>query len=482
MADVLIIGGGPAGVTAALRARELGASVTLLESRRLGGTCTNGGCVPVRALAKAARLVRDAGHAARYGVVVSRPTVDFAAVMAKTQAVVEQVQRKKHLADHLRSCGVDVHDNTGDATFVDPHTLKVHDGRRFSGKTILLAVGGHPAKLPVPGGELAIGPEPAFWRMRTLPRRTIVVGASATGCQIATAFAAFGSHVTVIEQAPVILSTADNVVSSTIERAYADQGITVIADCAKGVTGIDRNADGSLCVTYDLGDGEPRTVEADLVFSAVGWPGNADRLNLAAAGLEPGKRGYLSVDEYQRTAVPHIFAAGDLDGQLLLVQTAYAEGALAAENMVRGPQRKSTRHAVPYGGFTDPEYGGVGLTEANARKQGHDVATAVVRYDQLDRAVIDGLTIGCCKLIVDRVTHKILGAHVVGEDAAEVVQVIAAFIATDATLDPLIHLQLSYPTYTAIVGLAARQLARELGIVDQQTMLSVPADWERGGG
>jgi dihydrolipoamide dehydrogenase len=244
-----------------------------------------------------------------------------------------------------------------------------------------------------------------------------------------------------------------------MSEAFRKRGIEVMAGIGE-VEHIEKR-DGHLQLHYTQDPTRPIEVEA--VVMAVGWDGNVEDLNLAAANVKT-EHGHIVVDDYQRTSTPHIFAAGDITGRMMLVQSSGYEGRVAAENAVLGPGLPYKHQIVPHGGFTDPEYGSVGLTEEQARAQG-DCAVAVVPYVDLDRAVIDGHTTGSCKLIVSVETHRILGAHIVGEQALEAIQIVAAGMAADMWVEQLAELELAYPTYTAIVGLAARQLMRELGVM-----------------
>jgi dihydrolipoamide dehydrogenase len=206
-------------------------------------------------------------------------------------------------------------------------------------------------------------------------------------------------------------------------------------------------------------------------------------LNLPAANVQ-SERGYVVVDDYLRTSAPHIFAAGDINGRMKLVQSAGYEARIAAENAVLGVGQRYTHQIVPHGGFTDPEYASVGLTEEQARAAGNNYAVAVVAYADLDRAVIDDHTEGFCKLIISQETHRILGAHIVGEQSLEAIQLVAAGMASDMWVEQLAELELAYPTYTAIVGLAARRLVRDLGVMPlapEWRSLGRPhaAEWER---
>jgi dihydrolipoamide dehydrogenase len=200
----------------------------------------------------------------------------------------------------------------------------------------------------------------------------------------------------------------------------------------------------------------------DIVIAAVGWPGNIAHLNLASAGVETA-RGYVSVDATLRTSAPHIYAAGDITGRMMLVQCAGEDGLAAAENALRSDiQHEKPHQVVPHGGFTDPEYGSVGLTEPQARAK-FDVVTAAIPYSHIDRAVIDSRPEGFCKLIVDRNTRRIVGAHVVGQQAVEIVQVAATAMQSRADIDDIARLEYAYPTFTSAIGLTARRILRKMG-------------------
>jgi len=478
MYDVIVIGGGPAGVTAALRARELGASVALVERDRLGGTCTNDGCVPTRVLAHAARLMRESAQHELYGLMGEGPTLDFERLIARTQQVVYTVHEKKQLLKHLESSGVTVHDGVGAARFVDPRTIELGNGERLTAEKFIICAGGHARKLPFPGAEHTIGHHDV-WRLRKLPRRLVVIGAAATGCQFASVMNTFGSQVTLLDVAPHILPVEDMAVTEALQKAFTDRGITIISGMS-GVERVEPVADG-LRLTYKKDDALLE-LEADAVLVAVGWPGNVEGLGLDVAGVKT-ERSYIVVDDYLRTTAPHIFAAGDINGRMMLVQSASYEARIAAENAT-GAEREYCSQVVPRGGFTDPEYGSVGLTEKKAKEEGHDVIIALASFANMDRAVIDGYTEGFCKLVISRETHQILGGHVVGEQAVEIIQLIAASMAAQASVEMLSTLELSYPTYVAIVGLAARRALLQLGLMEMAPEWCdvgpfYAAEWER---
>jgi pyruvate/2-oxoglutarate dehydrogenase complex dihydrolipoamide dehydrogenase (E3) component len=479
MYDIIVIGGGPAGVMSALRASELGAQVALVERGHLGGTCTNDGCVPTRFLAHVARLAREAEQFADYGLVAELPQLDFGRLMKRTQKKIDEVHKKKNLNAHLQEYRVEVFTEVGQTRFIDQNTLETAGGMQLEAEKFILCAGGRPRRLTFPGHELAIT-HSDIWSLEKLPRSVAIIGGAATGCQLASILVALGSKVSLLEIAPRLLGIEDALISEAIEAAFVRRGIEVIT----GIDGVDRiEKEDSQLVLWYTSQGQVKQITAELVLQATGWPGNADALNLAAVDVR-SERGYVLVDEYLRTSAAHIFAAGDITGRMMLVQSAGYEARVAAENAVLGPGQPYSHKIVPHGGFTDPEYGSVGLTEERARVLEPDCQVAVLPYSALDRAVIDNHQEGYCKLIVSQESHRLLGAHVVGEQALEIVQLVGAGMAADMWVEHLAELELAYPTYTAIVGLVARKLVHQLGVVPlshQWRSLGKPfaAEWER---
>jgi pyruvate/2-oxoglutarate dehydrogenase complex dihydrolipoamide dehydrogenase (E3) component len=479
--ELVVIGGGPAGVTAALRAAELGARVALVERDRPGGTCTDDGCAPTRVLARAARLLRDVEQLPAFGLGgVDAPTVDLAAAMAATQRTVYEIHEKKQLVGHLERAGVHVVRDRGPARFVAPHRLAVGEDAALDAERVVIACGGHARRLGFPGGELALT-HGEIWGLREVPRSLAIVGAAATGVQLASIFAAFGSRVTLLELAPRILPAEDAEISTAIADASKANGVQIQA----GIGGVDelRRSGDRLQLAYRLGD-ETVSLDVDAVILAAGWPGNLDGLGLEAAGVETS-RGYVAVDDTLRTSVRHIWAAGDVTGRMMLVQSATYEGRVAAENALgHGPRH--LRHAiVAHGGFTDPEYASVGIAEpVGANADGDGLVIGRVAYADLDRAVIDRQTRGFCKLVVDRETRRLLGAHAVGEQAVEVIQVATAAMAAEMPVDRLAEVEFAYPTFTSIVALAARQVVHALRLGEQAAAWEAigrprVSEWER---
>ncbi|MEO8262649.1 MAG: NAD(P)/FAD-dependent oxidoreductase [Pseudolysinimonas sp.] len=450
--DVVVIGAGPAGTAAALRAAELGASVAVLEADRTGGTCVNTGCVPTRVLAKAARLMRDVRSADAYGITVGEHHLDWPATVARVRQRVDAVRSIKDEARRFGAAGIELV-LEGRARFVDANTLQLDSGRRVRGDSVIICVGGHSRLLPIPGAELATVPEHVL-DLAELPSRVAIIGAGNTGAQLVTVFNAFGSQVTVLDVAPRILLASDAAVSEAVATAFTEQGVAVRTGLA-GVNSLAQVADGiELTWNTDV------TETFDAVIMATGWPADVDDLGLDAAGITP-ERSAIPVDQYFRTVVPHIFAVGDANGRDMLVQAAMFEGEAAAENAVLDANRRTPHHLLPAGGFTDPDYAGVGLTREQALERDPHCIVVTVPYTSLDRAVIDDRQRGFLMLIADRRRELILGSHAVGENAIEVVQSVTTAMAAGIDVATLAGVKFAYPTYSAVIGLAARALLAE---------------------
>jgi dihydrolipoamide dehydrogenase len=324
---------------------------------------------------------------------------------------------------------------------------------------IIICTGGVSRRLSVPGFELTATHSDA-WGLTAVPPSMLVIGGGATGVQVASIFNAFGSRVQLFQSGRRILPTDDEDVSSAVAAAFRESGI-VVRENFGAIESFERTPRGVRMIFSK--DGVRDSAEAALAVVAVGWVADTAGLDLTMAGVETDHRGFIQVDAYLRTSAPHIFAAGDVTGRLLLVPQAIQDGFVAATNAVRGMTMTLGDRVTPTGSFTDPEYAQVGLTEAKARET-HDIVTAVVRFDSTTRTIIDGRTVGFCKLIVDRETYKILGCHVVGERAVEITQVAAIAMAAGMRVDDLAQVPLSFPTYTGILGRVAASAARQLNL------------------
>ncbi|MGC1692622.1 MAG: NAD(P)/FAD-dependent oxidoreductase [Pseudolabrys sp.] len=459
MIDIIVFGAGPAGVLAALRAADLGARTILVTRAEFGGMAANDGPVPVRTLAHAARLIREARQLGQYGIGVSEPVLDYPRLLARVREVVREARAHSSLRQQIDSLGVTVHEHAGVARFADQHTIETEGGLRLQAEKIIICTGGVSRRLPVPGFELASTHSDA-WRLTSVPPSMLVVGAGATGVQVASIFNAYGSRIQLFQTGSRILPSEDEDVSAVVSTAFRESGIVVHENFGT-IDSFEKTPMGVRMIFSKNGDRD--SAEATLAVVAVGWVADTAGLSLAAAGVETDLRGFMKVDGYLRTSTPHIFAAGDITGRQMLVPQAIQDGFVAATNAVQGPRMTIGDPVSPIGSFTDPEYAQVGLTEAKARET-HDVVTAVIRFDSTTRTIIDGRKVGFCKLIADRTTCRMLGCHVVGERAVEITQVAAIAIAAKMRVDDLAHIPLSFPTYAGILARVAASAARELNL------------------
>jgi dihydrolipoamide dehydrogenase len=445
----------------------------LVTRAEFGGMAAKDGPVLVRTLAHAAQLIREARQLHQYGIGVSEPVLNYPRLLARVREVVDDVRANSALRPQIDSLGVTVHEHAGVARFTDEHTIKTESGLKLQAKKIIICTGGLSRKLSVPGFELTNTHSDA-WGLSSIPPSMLVLGAGATGVQVASIFNAFGSRIQLFQTGPRILPTEDADVSAVVAGAFRKAGIAIYENIGT-VESFEKTPTGVRMIFSR--DGVRDSAEAPLAVVAVDWVANAAGLSVDLAGVEANSRGFVTVDKYLRTSAPHIFAAGDITGRLMLVPQALRDGFVAATNAVQGSTITIGHPVSPIGSFTDPEYAQVGLTEAKARET-HDVETAVLHFDSTTRTIIDGHEIGC-KLIVDRKTKMILGCHVVGERAVELTQVAAIAIASGMQVDDLAHIPLSFPTYAGILARVAASAARELNLKGNLQANQAESNWQQ---
>ncbi len=462
-ADVVVIGAGPAGTVAAARAAQLGARTVLLTREAFGGMAANEGPVPVRTLAYAARLLRGTTQLDRYGISIGRPRLDYARLVARAREVVADVRTHSALRERVDAAGVIVYENVGTARFVDAATVECTRGPLVHATKVILCAGGTSRRLAVPGADLTATVTDAF-ALTDVPESMIVIGGGMTGLQVASIFHTFGSRVSLFQSAPRLLPDQDTDVSLTLATAFREHGM-VVREGFGDIESFERSRDGVRM--HFSSDGRRESLEATLAVTAIGWVADTAGLDLPAVGIECDVRGYVGVDAWLRTSALNVYAAGDITGRWMLAPQALQDGWIAATNAIEGDRLAAPNAAYPIAGFTEPEYASVGLTEAQARER-HDVLVTRVNFDEATRMIIDGRTDGFCKLLVDRRTQAILGCHVVGEHAVDIVQVAAIAMAAGMQIAALARIPLSFPTYTGIIGRAAARALNDLGVDAEQ--------------
>jgi dihydrolipoamide dehydrogenase len=433
--DVVVIGAGPGGYPAAIRAAQLGAKVAIVEKEQYGGTCLNWGCIPTKALIAAAETYAHIRGAEAFGIAVTGASIDYGAMVAHKGRVVAQLQGgvKQLLAANGVKC------LTGTASFKDRNTLAVGD-TVIGAKKVIIATG---STSTVPGflpKHPAVVESRGFLDLTTLPKSMIVLGGGIIGCELASMAAMLGVKVTIVELLEDILQVLDVDVRREVRTNLEKKlGIRILTGVA--LEGVKAGADG---VSGRVGR---ESLQADILLAAIGRKPVTEGLNLAAAGLAVNERGFIEADEYCRTKVANIFAIGDVTGKIQLAHFATSQAVTAAENAV-GNKPKPHETLVPNVIFTAPEVGSVGLCEDEAKKQGKAVKTGKFRFIALGKAMAARETGGFVKWIADAETDQLLGATVVGAHATELIATAAAAIRAEETAREFGRLIVAHPTFS----------------------------------
>ncbi|WP_217921798.1 dihydrolipoyl dehydrogenase [Miltoncostaea oceani] len=442
---VVVLGGGPAGDVAALRAAQLGATVTMIERAELGGTCLNWGCIPTKALLATADLLRRVRRADEYGLVVPEVSFDFPKMMERKEGIV--LKMRQGVEGAAKRKGVNVVRGEGR---VDGDAVVV-DGERHEYDHLVVCVGTEPSGLP--GYDMdhpAVLTSNDILRLETVPESMIVVGGGVIGCEFASLFAALGTDITIVEILPRLLAGIDNRTASQFQKLLEKDGVTVHLGRQAEVTGY--RDDG---VTVTLDDGTEVTAEKLLV--SVGRRSQAAGIGLEEAGVEVTERGHVVVDEYLRTANPKIWAVGDCIGGLQLAHLASAEGGRAVENALTGTQVPMDRTVVPSCIYTHPEIASVGLNADAAKEAGHEVKLGQARFVGSGKALGEGEPDGYAQLVMDTSTGLLLGATIMGVHAVEMIHEVGVAIAEGLTVAELGEIIHAHPTVSEMVMDAAQQ-------------------------
>lgn len=443
--DLIIIGGGPGGYETALLAAQRGLAVTLIERGNLGGTCLNEGCIPTKTLCRSAALACDMKKAAELGVAVGDWSVDFPTIMARKNAVVEQLRTGvEALMRHPKISLV-----TGDARFVDALTVEVA-GERYAARDVIIATGSTAAILPIEGADLpGVVTSKELLDLHELPQRLTVIGAGVIGLEFASIFHALGSNVTVLEYAREVLPHFDTDMAKRLRQSFGKRGIVIETQAAvKSVAKINS----SLAVNYEK-KGKTLAVEADVVLMAVGRKANVSSLNLDDVGIDYTQRG-ITVDDNMLTNVPHVYAIGDINGKMMLAHAATFQG-VCALNHIMGESCRVRLDVMPAAVFTMPEAATVGLTEEDCKERGIEYVAKKSFFRANGKALSIGEPEGYCKLLV-AADHRLLGCHILGAHASDVVQEVCALITRGASCDDLALTIHAHPTLSEVVLSAAR--------------------------
>ncbi|KRP62087.1 glutathione-disulfide reductase [Pseudomonas orientalis] len=420
--DLYVIGAGSGGVRAARFAAGFGARVAVAESRYLGGTCVNVGCVPKKLLVYGAHFADEFELSAGFGWSLGEARFDWATLIANKD---REITRLNGIYRNLLSnSGATLHE--GHAKIVGPHTVELN-GERFTTKHILIATGGWPQVPDTPGHEHAINSNQAFF-LKTLPKRVLVVGGGYIAVEFAGIFHGLGAKTSLLYRGDLFLRGFDGAVRKHLQEELSKRGLDLQFNA--DIERIDKQADGSLKAT--LKDG--RVLEADCVFYATGRRPMLDNLGLDNTRVELDDRGFIKVDEYYQTGEPSVLALGDVIGRVQLTPVALAEGMAVARRLFKPEQYHPVDYnLIPTAVFSAPNIGTVGLTEEAARKTGHDVVIFESRFRPMKLSLTECQERTLMKLVVDAKTDKVLGCHMVGPDAGEIIQGLAIALKAGAT-------------------------------------------------
>jgi dihydrolipoamide dehydrogenase len=460
--DVVIVGGGPGGYPAAIRAAQYGLRVALIEKERPGGVCLNWGCIPTKAILRSADVLETMQHSADFGVLADNVRLDYAAVLKRKDAVVKNLN--DGVSQLLKANGVTFY--SGHARFTAANAVEVvgvgqsplgaggplynapanatgQPTATLTGKNVIVATGSTPAQLPIPGVDLpgVINSDGAFL-LKEVPKHIVIVGGGAVGTEWATMFSAFGSEVTLVELLPNLLPLEDEDMGRTLARSFQKRGIKVLTSAT-----VARIAEGkALKVTITDKDGKnEQSVDADNVLIGVSRRPNTLDLALDKTGAKTDQRGYITVDDQLRTNVQGIYAIGDVVGRIQLAHVATHQGLVAA-GVIAGHDEKMDYKAVPAATFTHPEVASVGLSEAKARDAGHDVVVGKFPFVALGRAQTYGNTDGLVKIVADRKYGEVLGIHIIGPSASDLIPEGVLALQLEATLEDIANTIHAHPT------------------------------------
>lgn len=453
--DALVIGAGEAGALVASLAVDEGASVALVYREPWGSTCLNAGCVPSKFLIHRARVAHVVRTSSRFGVRSDRLDVDLAGIVEEKRRYLDR-HRDESWQGALREERLTLLE--GGAEFVSKDSVRIGDGVVRSNR-IFLALGMRPS-VPEVGG-LRDGPwltNETVMDLDEIPGHLIVIGGGYIGCELGQAFRRFGAEVSLVQRAPRLLPGEEPDASTVIERSFREEGIDALT--SHEVRSV-RWMDGRPTIEVTGPDGESRSLTGTHLLLAAGRTPNTDTLRLERAGVELDPKGFVRVDDELRTTATGIWAIGDVNGAQPFTRVCQEEAKIAFANAFRDAGLRMRRASLPHAVFTDPEVGSVGLTEQAARDQGHDVIAGLVPFERVEKAELIGETAGFIKYVAERDTHRLLGCHVVGYQAADLVYDAVVVMRGQGLIDDLAMAVGVFPTVQEGMEGAARAVLRK---------------------
>ena len=453
--DVAIIGGGPGGYVAAIRAAQLGLRVVLIEKSHLGGVCVSHGCIPTKALLRNAEVIFMLKRGREFGFTITGYEADYGAAVDRSRKVVNRLI--KGIGSLMRKNGIEVIEGTG--RLLSPNTLEatLNAGGRHTLETrkIIVATGGRARTIPgiTPDGERVLTYREAIV-LRKLPRSVIIVGAGPIGMEFAHIWHTYGAEVTIVEMLPHALPLEDEEVSAEVERAFRRRKVRLLTSTR--VQRVETTAHGVRVSV--MGEQGEQVLEAERALIAIGVQANSENLGLEAVGVEVDRRGFVPVDGFMRTNVSGIYAIGDLTGKLLLAHVASAQGIVAAEHIAGHPTQsiEDEDYAfMPRCTYCHPQVASLGLTEAQAKERGHEIKVSKFPFQANGKALALGEREGFVKIIADAVSGEILGVHMIGPEVTELLPELALARTLEATSEEIARTVHAHPTLSEVIMEAA---------------------------
>jgi dihydrolipoamide dehydrogenase len=455
--DLVIIGSGPGGYTAAIRASQLGMKTAIVEAAELGGVCLNWGCIPTKALLRSAEIYGLMRRAGDFGLSSTDVGFDWSKVIRRSREVAERMN--KGVAFLMKKNGIDVHVGRG-RIGEKPGTVEVA-GATLGCRNIMIATGGRPRMIPgiTADGERILTSHEAMI-LPERPERILIVGAGAIGVEFAYFYASFGTKVTLVEMLPQLLPIEDEEIAKELGRAFSKKGI--VSRVSTKVASLQR--EGKIVRAVLNGPSGEETIEADVALIAIGVTGNVEEIGLEGAKVHHEK-GFIQVDAHMRTTTPGIVAIGDVVGPPLLAHVASAEGIVAVETLA-GHQRPGMDYRrVPGCTYCHPQVASVGLTEKAARERGYEVKVGKFPFRALGKAVAAGETDGLAKVVIDGRYGEVLGIHLIGAEATEVIAEASLALSVEATAETIVSTIHAHPTMAeGILEATANALGESINI------------------
>lgn len=446
--DVLVLGSGPGGYVAAIRAGQLGLKAAIVERDELGGVCLNWGCIPSKALLRNAEVLNLIQHADDFGISFENLKYDFGKAVDRSRDVVGRLTRgvamllKKNKVEHVQ----------GNGRLLDSNTVEITDsGRRLSAKNIIIATGTRQRRIPsLPiDNEVVITSRDAL-ELRRVPNRVVIVGGGATGCEFGHIYRTYGAEVTIVELMPRLIPNEDAEISNLLERSFRRQGIQLTTGAS--VQGIAVSGDQAK-VSIAVGDSNS-VIDCDKVLVAVGVQGNVDNLGLEDAGIDT-EDGYIKIDDTMSTNVPGVYAIGDVTGKMLLAHVASAQGVTAVETIAGLNPPALDYSLMPRAIYCKPQVGSFGLSEEQATEQGYTVKIGKFPLAASGKALALGESEGMVKLVVDAEIGEILGGHMIGAEVTELLGELAMTRLLEGTTTELGWLVHPHPSISETIKEAA---------------------------